>query len=87
MGTYMHLCLPWLFKLPYIYSGLQDSECYDYYGYFCHHMCLVTKIANLNSYSYVNAPEVFSSADVSYLVIILSLPPMSMRSVGHISEV
>lgn len=32
------------------HSGFQDSECcYDYCGYFCHHMCLVTKISNLAS--------------------------------------
>lgn len=32
------------------HNGFQDSECcYDYYGHFCHHMCLVTKIAHLPS--------------------------------------
>jgi hypothetical protein len=32
------------------HSGFQDPECcYDYYGYLCHHMCLVTKISNLPS--------------------------------------
>lgn len=32
------------------HSGFQDSEyCYDYCVYFCHHMCLVTKISNLPS--------------------------------------
>ena len=32
------------------HSGFRDSECfYDYCGYFCDHMCLVTKISNLPS--------------------------------------
>lgn len=90
METYMHLCLPWLFKLLCI------SYITVVYKIWNVVMTIMVTSATIcawllrlpifyHSCSYANAPVVFSSADVSYLVFLLSVPPISMRNVwAHI---
>lgn len=85
------LWIPWLLKLPFVCLITMVFKIRNV-------MIIVVTSAIIcawllsfpifrHCYSYANAPEVFSSADVSYLPILLCHPPSSMRSVGHLSQI